>query len=569
MDRAQVHFEVFFRGNAAGGWVLELATEDRDRAIDVAEVMMADGRACAVRVTKETLDDETREFSSVTILTKGDAKEVKSKRVKEEYDPLCVSPQDLYSGHARERIGRLLNDWLVRRRATPFELLHRPDLIESLEAAGMDLQHAIQKISIPEAQDRNVNVHEVIRHYQKLIETTCERVHKDGRRGAFPDLATEPFAEAAERLAGDPERAYLLGGAVTKAIATAASWNDKVSKLLDLADAAPVGQPSRALAFHVLETVLAEILGTRGGIAELLGADLDLGGNLAAMTRLAACETVDLLIAAEPAVARMMPELKGPAARLANWLDGEQFEAVRSALAQRVLRELVSPRRLRPSDPGGEIDVLRVLAMCLTAAAGKLMPLEQVQEAFVERSRMLVRGDFVEVYLGDDRSPLGEVEALIWLAENITGTANKRSGSRWVIANVTALKFERDVRASPDSPAVKLATLAALQRGASRVGFIPEELTPIVAKLGEVGGLVEADSKLIQLVAKAAAPPLHRLTLLLRLASGETAPVGPAADRARLEALRMMKLPDVRAAVAKAPEVLEKVRDLLQPGLAA
>lgn len=569
MDRAQVHYEVFFRGKAAGGWVLELATEDRARAVDIAEAMLADNRACAVRVTKETLDEETREFQSVTILTQGDAKEVKSKKIKEEYDPLCVSPQDLYSGHARERIGRLLNDWLVRHRATPFELLHRPDLVESLEAAGMDLQHAIQKISIPEAQDRNVNVHEVIRHYQKLIEKTCERVHKDGRRGAFPDLSTESFAAAAERLAGEPERAYLLGGAVTRAVADATSWNDKVSKLLDLADAAPSGQPGRALAFHVLETALAEILGTRGGMAELLGADLDLGGNLAAMTRLAACDTVDLLIAAEPAVARMMPELKGPAARLANWLEGSQFEAVRGALAQRVLRELVSPRRLRPSDPAGEIDVLRVLAMCLTAAAGKLMPLEQVQEAFVERSRMLVRGDFVDVYLGDDRTPLGEVEALIWLAENVTGTANKRSASRWVIANVTALRFERDVRASPDSPAAKLATLAALQRGASRVGFVAEELTPILGKLGEVGGHVEAEAKLVQLVANAGAPPIHRLTLLLRLASGETAPVGPAAERARMEALRMMKLPEVRAEIAKSPEILGKVRDLLLPGLAA
>jgi len=562
MERAQVHYELFFRG-AAPGWKLELATEDRTRAMETAEAMIADGRASAIRVTKETLDEETREFKTVTILTKGDATEVKAKKVAETYDPLCVSPQDLYTSHARERIGRLLDDWLLRHRATPFELLHRPDLIEKLEAAGMDLQHAIQKISIPEAQDRNVGTHEVIRHYQGLCDAACQRVGKDHRRGAFPEVTTQTFARVCEKLLPEPEKAYLLGAGVAMSIAAAQTWNDKVARLLDLADAAPTSPPARALAFQVLETILAEILGSRGGLGELLGADLDLGGNLAAMTRLAACETVDLLISREAGVAKIMPELKGPAARLANWLDGSQFEVVRAALAQRVLRELTSPRRLRPTDPEGEIDVLRALAMCLTAAAGKLLPLDQVQEAFVDRSRMLVRSDFVEVYLGEDRTPLGEVEALTWLAENITGAANKRAASRWIGANVSALRFERDVRASPDSPATKLAALAGLQRSVSRVGFIAEEVTPLLATLGDVGGMVEADSKLVQMVAKANAPASHRLTLLLRLAAGETAPLGPAADRARAEVMRMVKAPEIRAEIAKSPDILEKVRGLM------
>ena len=82
----------------------------------------------------------------------------------------------------------------------------------------------------------------------------------------------------------------------------------------------------------------------------------------------------------------------------------------------------------------------------LISPAGKLVPLEQVQEAFTERSRMLVRSDFVEVYLGDDKTALEEVEALLWLAENITGAANKRSASRWIGANIASLRFEKDVR---------------------------------------------------------------------------------------------------------------------------
>ena len=36
---------------------------------------------------------------------------------------------------------------------------------------------------------------------------------------------------------------------------------------------------------------------------------------------------------------------------------------------RQVLRELMSPRRLRPNDPTGEIDVLRTLATVLTVTA--------------------------------------------------------------------------------------------------------------------------------------------------------------------------------------------------------
>ncbi|HKT53583.1 MAG TPA: hypothetical protein VJP88_03965, partial [Caulobacteraceae bacterium] len=70
MDRAQVHFEVLARRQHGSTWTLELATEDRARAIESAEEMLAEGRAISVKVTKETLDDETREFKTVTILTK-------------------------------------------------------------------------------------------------------------------------------------------------------------------------------------------------------------------------------------------------------------------------------------------------------------------------------------------------------------------------------------------------------------------------------------------------------------------------------------------------------------------
>src|SRR5689334_21647061 len=97
---------------------------------------MAEGRESAVKVTKEVFDEELREFQSIVIQKLGAADVVAKAKPKEDVHPLCVAPQDLYTLHARERIGRLLETWLERNNATPFELLHRPDLVEKLEASG-------------------------------------------------------------------------------------------------------------------------------------------------------------------------------------------------------------------------------------------------------------------------------------------------------------------------------------------------------------------------------------------------------------------------------------------------
>jgi len=571
MDRDQVHFEVFVRKRVNSSWELELATESRSRALDEAEALLAERRAVSVRVTKETLDPETREFKMVVLMTKGEPDRPKAKRPQADFEPLCVSPHDLYTAHARDRIGRLLEGWLSRKRVTPFELLHRADLVEELESSGMDLQHAIQKIAIPEAQARNISVHEVMRAFQKLAQSAIDRLVTDARKANYPKVDTKNFAEIVEKLANiDAERQYLLGAGVARAIAGADRWSDKVNALLDLADAAPHSPAGRALALQVLEQPLGEVLGSRSGLADLIGPDLELGAMLAAMTRLAAAETVEALAEIEPVVARAMPPLRSSAARLANWLDGPHFEQVRMAIAKRVLKELNGPRRLCPNDPAGEIEMLRALAMALTAAAGRAMSLEEVQAVFVQRSSTLVRSDFVEAYLSKDMTPLEEVQALLWLAENVTGHANKRHAARWISATVDSLRFETCVRNGPETASAKLGALAALQRSVSRAGLIIEETMPILARLGEIGGTVESDAKLVANVCRSTAPVVTRLSALLRLAVGDSGPTGPAADRAKAEALKLLRVPETRTELAQTPEAIERVRGMLQTlGLAA
>ena len=563
MDQDQIHFEVFARRNENASMTLEMATEDRARAMEFAEDLLDNTKAVAVRVSKETRDPDTGEYRSLTILARGSAEKKRSKVATEESGPPCVAPADLYTHHARQRIMRLLEGWLGRNKATSFELLHRPDLAEKLEASGTDLQHAVQKIAIPEAQARGVSVHEVIRTFNALIDRAINRLIKDGRKGSLADFRKDSFAEACVRLLGDPEAHYKLGGGVAQYLADAKSWSAKIDRLLDLADQAPAEAKARQLAFDVLEQPLGEIMGSRTGMAELLGPSLDLGGSLAAMTRLAAGQVVDAIGGIDPSIARTMPPLDGAAARLSRWMEGSYFQAVRIAIGRKVLAEIKGSRRLRPSDAQGEIDVLRVLAMTLTAAAGKMLPQEDIREAFIERSRMLVGSEFVSAAVAGAQSSAEEVRALVRVAENVTGPANKRQAAQWLIGAVTALRFEKDIREAKDSPAQRLASLAELQRTVIRIDMPEADKQIIVHRLGEIGGLVENDAHLVEAVIRSPAPPVQKLTVLLKLALGEGAPLGPAANKAKAAVLKLAKDPDLRQDLARSPEVIERLRPLM------
>jgi len=560
---SQVHYELFVRRKVGAQWTLEIASENRAHALQTAEDVLEQGRAVAVRVSKETLDTDTGEYKSIAIFTKGMVDGGKPKKDVEERDPLCIQPADLYTAHARDRIGRLLEGWLARHKATPFELLHRPDLVEQLEASGTDLQHALQKIAIPEAEARGQTVHEVIRHFQGLVERTVANLMKAFKKGALPDLDKEGFAKAAERLVADPDRHFLLGAGVAASIAPATSWSDKIARLLDLADAAPEEPRARAAALGAIEQPLAEIIGSRAGMADLLETRDDLGSTLAAMTRMTGGNAVEALIRIESGVRNCMPELSGTARRLSVWLSGDDFPTVRKAIAERVLTELNGVRRLKPADAEAEIEFLRALAMSLTAAAGRILQAEDIQVAFTTRSKTLLNGDFIEALLGRDRSAHEEIKMLIRLAENVMGAVNKRNAARWLNANISAMRFEKELRQGPDSPVAKLSQLAGLQRSVTRSGLVREDYEPLCVKLGDIGALIEADSRLLAMLVRAPAPLPHRLQLLAKLAMGESGPTGPVADKARVEALKLARDPSSREQLAGSPQTMDLIKTLV------
>lgn len=568
-----VHYEVYVRKTAPAPWSLQMATEDRAHAIQTADELLGDNRAAAVRVTKETLDPDTMAFNSVTVLTRG-APEVQHKRVvpDDEAGPRCGSPQDLYAPMARDLIGRVLEDWLNRHGVTAFELLHRPDLAEKLEASGVELQHAIQKVAVPESQAVGQPVHDLVRHYQKLSERAIERLLFAGRKNQFPDLENHSLADLAHRLAGQSDRAFVMGGIVSGALKGVRGGRARLDRLMDLAERAPMEGPPRAMVMVPIEQVMCELFAARTNLADVLGPALDQGASLAAVVRMVAPREVAALINQDARLALQVPVVEGPAARLGERVAAGEFPLLSAALARMVVRELMSPRRLRPNDAAGEIDILRTLAMTLTATAGRLLTLEEVQTAFNERSKALVTADFVAAYVKTCTTVLCEAEALTRLCENVTGLANKRAAARWLSACVSSLRFEGEMRAvsAEQTAAQKLGILANLTRAVRGCGLIERDETEIIVAIGGVGGAVEAEARIVAMLGRAPAPLPQKLSVLLRMAAGETAPPGPAADRAKAEAIKLFRAPDNRAALAAAPETLAPLKGLMKAaGLAA
>ena len=568
MASSDVHFEVFVRRAPSDPWRLEAALETRDQAVALGEALFNEG-AAAVRVSKEARDPETGEYDSRVILTKGAQLQEQRRVVRNPAgEAPCATPQDLYAPLAREKVGRVLEDWLRRQRATPFELLHRPDLAASLEASGTELQHALQKIAVPESQLTGGSVHEVIRSFQKLADGVLERLTQAGRKQLFPDLGREPLAAAAERLAEAPERDFLLGGAVARRLADAPDWSAKAERLCELAEGLTDESPTSGLCRAVLEQPLSEILATSSRLSELLGQSLDPGGALLALTRLIFPAESEVATAADPALAGLMPELSGPAARLAALMSGGCFKSLRASLGRKITAELGSARRLRPNDADGEILVLRALAMVLMAVlagpSARLLSVEEVQAAFLTRSKALTGNDFVTALSQGRPTVLAEAQALTRLAENVTGPMNRKRAADWLSGCLASPRFESELRGGgADTALTRLSALAGLDRAMRRAKLGEGDQRQICDLLGDLAGKIEADARLCALLGRSPAPVLQRVNVLLRLAGGEMAPPGPAVDRARAELMRLLKEPDARAELAAPPEVVSRVRELM------
>jgi hypothetical protein len=571
MSHHPVHYELFSRRNPQASWVLEMASESRDVVTQTAEELLKSGRA-AVRVTKEMLDPESGEYSSVTVLDKGVSAPVKKVKLAPATDTVCTSPQDLYTPMAREKVARLLEDWLKIQSVTAFELLHRPDLAEKLEASGSELLHVVQKLAVPESHESGQDLHDLMRRWSGLFDKACTRLIQDGRKNLFPELTPENALDLIDRLHDHPERAYVFGGALAAVLKPLRRPAAKLETLLIYAGLinawleAPADSTlaSREWALRIIEAPVMELFAARNSLNDLMGEETDLGDVMTIMTRLAAGREVELIGRSDARVARLMPPLTGVLGGYHDLIQAGAMPHLGYHISKRLMQELKSPRRLKPRDAMAEIETLRVLALCMTAAGRDEAQRDDIKEAFAERSKKLVSADFVTSLLEDAETPAEEADRLIWLCENMVGAANKRQAARWLTQIVAADKFERHMRENSQSTAQRLLALAQMQGRVAAAALIDQDGEAVSRRLGHIGSQIATDVKLLAHIQRGGASPMQKFSMLLSFAAGQSAPFGPLSEQAKAEVMKMMRDPALRSGLSAQPQILATLKPMMQ-----
>ncbi|WP_133254229.1 hypothetical protein [Phenylobacterium deserti] len=358
---------------------------------------------------------------------------------------LCTEPEELYGSAAGETIGHLLQPWLARQSVTPFELLHRADLAMRLDGAGTDLQQALQKVAVPAALARGDSVHEIIRQLQRLTDRALSRLTRHAREAPTPELTAAEISGLAQDLHGSEDDSLRLGFVIARRLGSADGWSGKLTVLLDIAQAAPHGTPARDLLLGLLERPLREVLRQPAAWGELFGGELSLGAAVAVDLALADRTVFTALARVQPSLAASCPPLSPVLERLGEALQAGLFPKARQDLHRRMLAAFAGRGRLRPGSAFGEIEMLRLLGAALTAASGPLMPEEDVREALVARSSILLEPAFLGALIGPAPDAFNELGALALVLETVAGDANRRRAVRLLDDTVATRRLHRAV----------------------------------------------------------------------------------------------------------------------------
>lgn len=515
----QIHYEVFRRVGARGGWTMHEVCSSRDVAIRMAQQLMAEEKATGVKVVKETYNDDTGDYLTLKILEEGH-NEVKVDVAQEDAPHAlpCFKPDDLYSYHARATMTRLLGDHLARNKVTITELIHRADLLEKLEATGTLLQHAIQKVAVAQAASTTTPVQQIIKSLNELTTQAFNRVYRDQRKGLFPDPRADQFAELATKLYGQGDAAYIFNGALARHLKDAQGWDEKVLMLIALMDNAPKEEGPRKLVLASVDAILAETLNGSAALHELMGKSENLAGALNKLVALFLGKAAD--------------DAKDGLAALTQNFAADTLPEARTAVANRIVAEFKSNKRLCPDSIVDELKALRSIANRIVLGVGKYLSHEDLISAFTLRSRRLVTQEALGHYI-IDATPDEKIERLLFVEDNIIGTENKRQLSSYIMPILTSSQFDSQFQ-NPAIPLIsRLQKLAHLQSRVRRSGFIDVTRDEICAKMDALAVGVEARGRLFDSIVARPTGHVEKSQTLLKLLTGNVLTDGVLSARAR------------------------------------
>jgi hypothetical protein len=502
----EIHYEVFRRVGAKGAWTMHEVTGDRHRALTLAQELMATDQATGVKVVKETYNEERGDYLTLKIFEDG-RNEMKEAAAKEEppQAPPCFKPDDLYSYHSRQTMGRLFIDFLSRNRITITELIHRADLLQKLEATGTVYQHAIQKIAVAQASSTAMPVQQIIKSLNDLATQALQRVYRDQKKGLFPNPHVHEFAELAAKLAAQGDAAYVFNGALARRLKDCEGWNGRVLALLQILQKAPAEDAPRALVLSSIDAIMAEILAGSAALHELIGGAENLS------------EALNCLV--ELFLGNATGDNREGLAPLAARFTADELPEARTAIAGRIVAEFKSAKRLCPNSLVEELKALRRLANRVVTGVGKYLSHEDLIAAFTLRSKQLVTQESLGLYLADC-PPDEKIERLLFVEENIIGIENKRRLANFILPVMNSAAFENFFQNSKLPALSRLQRLAQLQSRVRRASFVDVQRDEIAQKLDRLAWDVAVRGKLFEGLEAKNQSSVEKVQTLLKLTIG-------------------------------------------------
>lgn len=554
MTSGKIHFEVFLKKHPKAEWVLIEAVNDRTDAIALADRLVAKAPRGSARVARETWNDATGTFSSVTIHEVGAERFSAPKEKTGEATLPCVTPEDLAGPAARDTVRRALSPWLERQEVCPLELLYRPDMIEALDACESDLQHAIQKVAIARSQGSDASVHAYVRLLTELVEKGIEKARKEARRKT-QDPKNASFRELTEKIYAEGSAETRLRRAIAERLANAPGMARKAEMLLDFHDDLPEEPEARAFAASQADAFLAEMLSFDRALNQIIGQTRDLGSHVERLTSVYAG-------------AQTHPSMNGApdnARRLAAKFSGRELPDSKGEIARRVLTALSQPKRFKPDSVFDEIALSRSLAQRLIAASGEDLNPQALVEAFTVRSARLLSPESVEEALKGALTPAEEIARLLSMEDNLVGEQNKAKLASYVRGRLTGQKSTGWFVTGPGQPFERLAQLTALQKRALKGTFPESAKGEMSDAFDQIGVMIVHEHKLFDRVTSSNLPALDRAAGLLRLAAQDILPIGRCRQDAQARAMRLLssEMGRAEARADSGPAKLQELQGLL------
>ena len=191
----------------------------------------------------------------------------------------------------------------------------------------------------------------------------------------------------------------------------------------------------------------------------------------------------------------------------------------RTAVANRIIAEFKSNKRLCPESLVDELKTLRAMANRIVMGVGKYLSHEDLIAAFTLRSKRLVAQEAVGKFIAES-GPDEKIERILFVEDNIIGAENKRQLASYIMPVLNSAAFENHFQ-NPKAPLLqRLQRLAQLQARVRRSGFIDVTREEITVKMDTLAVQMEARGKLFESIEARTTNPVEKAQTLLKLATG-------------------------------------------------